>query len=81
MKSNENSMDRGIRVVLGLVALAASYFGLGVLEGDLVGMVVATIGVILLLTGLVGFCPAYRLVGLSTCSKENCGDSCGCNNE
>lgn len=81
MKSNENSIDRGIRVVLGLVALAASYFGLGVLEGDLVGMVVATIGVILLLTGLVGFCPAYRLVGLSTCSKESCGDSCGCNNE
>ncbi len=28
------------------------------------------IGVIPLLTALVGFCPAYKLIGLSTCSKK-----------
>lgn len=78
MKSNEGGADRAVRVVLGIVALIASYMWLGVMDANILGIVVAIIGVVLLLTGFCGFCPAYKLVGLSTCSKASCGDSCNC---
>jgi len=57
---NENIVDRTIRVVVGLALLALivvgpkSWWGL--------------IGLIPLVTGLAGSCPAYRLLGISTCS-------------
>jgi len=76
MKSNESGADRAVRVVLGIVALIASFMWLGVMDGNILGIIVAIVGVVMLLTGLVGFCPAYKLVGLSTCKKECCGDSC-----
>ena len=81
MKSNEGGADRAVRVVLGVVALVASYMWLGVMDAEIIGIVVAAVGVIFILTGFCGFCPAYKIVGLSTCKKECCGDSCGCSKE
>ena len=84
MKSNESAADRGIRVVIGIVALVLAFMMFGAMDGEILGIVVAAVGVIAVLTGVVGFCPAYRLVGLSTCKKEGCcggGDSCGCSKE
>ena len=75
MKSNENGIDRIIRIVAGIAALAAAFVSLGVMNGNILGIVVAAVGAILLVTGFVGFCPAYRIVGMSTCKKECCG--CG----
>ena len=59
MKANEGTIDRALRVIAGLVLnrLAAS---------GTVG-VWGWIGVVPLLTGLIGFCPAYAIFGLSTC--------------
>jgi hypothetical protein len=56
---NEGTLDRTIRVVVGLALLSLTLAG----PRTLIGL----IGVVPLLTGLVGFCPLYRLVGLSTC--------------
>ncbi|WP_242336935.1 MULTISPECIES: YgaP family membrane protein [Anaeromyxobacter] len=56
---NEGILDRTIRVVVGLALLSLTVAG----PRPLIGL----IGVIPLLTGLVGFCPLYRLFGLSTC--------------
>ncbi len=56
---NEGTIDRAVRVVLGLVLLSLMFVGPKTMWG--------AIGLIPLLTGLVGFCPLYRLVGLSTC--------------
>jgi ABC-type uncharacterized transport system permease subunit len=81
MKSNENGIERVIRVILGIGALVAAFMSLGVMDGEIVGIIVAVVGAVLLLTGTVGFCPAYRLVGISTCKKGSCGDSCGCSND
>lgn len=78
IKANENGMDRAVRVVLGIVAIVASYMWLGVMDTEILGIIVAALGVIMLLTGFVGFCPAYKICGMSTCKKECCGDSCGC---
>lgn len=62
-KVNEANWDRVARVVLGIVLL---YLGLGgIIVGGL-GVVMDIFGAILLLTGLVGFCPLYALLKFST---------------
>lgn len=63
MKANESSLDRIIRVVLG-IALAALYFA-NVVVGAW-GVVLLVVGVVLLLTGIVGFCPLYALLRIRT---------------
>ena len=72
MKSNEHTIDRIIRVALGAIALAAAFMSLGVMEGQIMGIVVAAVGAILVLTGIVGFCPAYKICGMSTCKDGSC---------
>jgi len=58
MSSNAGAVDRLGRIVIGLVLLALVFVGPKTAWGF--------IGAIPLLTGLVGYCPLYRLVGLST---------------
>ena len=55
---NENYLDRGLRVLVGVALLALAVTG---------QTAWGYIGVLPLLTGLVGSCPAYRLLGVSTC--------------
>ena len=56
---NENSVERAMRVVLGLGLLTLTFMGPHTALGYL--------GLIPLATGLVGSCPLYSLLGLSTC--------------
>jgi len=56
---NEHSIDRVIRVILGLVVLSLVFVGPRTVWGLL--------GLVPLVTGVVGFCPLYRLLGISTC--------------
>jgi hypothetical protein len=56
---NEGSVDRGVRVVLGLALLMMVFVGPRSLWG--------LIGLVPLLTGALGTCPLYRVFGLSTC--------------
>jgi len=56
---NEGSLDRLLRIIVGLAVLALVFVGPKTPLG--------WIGVVPLLTGLVGFCPAYRIFGISTC--------------
>lgn len=71
MKPNENGVDRALRLILGVALLIASFMWLGVADGEITGIIAAVIGAVLVLTGLVGFCPAYRLVGMSTCKVKH----------
>ena len=61
MKVNVGKTDRSIRVVLGLVVVA-----LGLYYGSWWG----AIGLVPLITGLFGSCPAYWLLGISTCPMQ-----------
>ncbi|MDH3973691.1 MAG: DUF2892 domain-containing protein [Deltaproteobacteria bacterium] len=61
MKINENSTERVIRVVAGLVLLSLVVVGPKTLWG--------LVGLVPLLTGLVGNCPLYTIFGISTCKK------------
>lgn len=67
---NEGSIDRVIRVVVGVVLLAAAWFSLGLGTGELLGIIAAIVGAVLLITGLVGVCPAYCVLGLRTCPVD-----------
>ena len=59
MKANVGGIDKVLRVVVG-VALIVWAAALG-------GPVWAWIGVVPLATGLMGWCPAYTLLGIKTC--------------
>ncbi len=65
-KTNEGTLDRALRVILGL-ALIVGFF----LNRDGAWSWLYLIGIIPLVTGLVGWCPLYRVFGLSTCPMKN----------
>jgi uncharacterized membrane protein len=66
MKTNESNVDRIIRAVAGVVLLFLG-FG-GVLAGTL-GIIADVVGLVLLLTAAIGFCPIYFALKLSTLKK------------
>jgi hypothetical protein len=63
LPANEHSIDRALRVVLGLVLLALVVVGPKTYWGLL--------GLIPLATGLIGSCPLYTLLGINTCSMKS----------
>lgn len=60
MSINMNPIDRGIRIVLGVVLVSLFFFGPESAWGLL--------GLVPLITGLIGYCPLYRVLGITTCS-------------
>jgi hypothetical protein len=64
MSTNVGTIDRVVRVVLGLVLIA---FAIPVGFPGTGWSWIGWIGVVPLLTGIIGYCPAYRLAGFSTC--------------
>ncbi len=56
---NEGTLDRIIRVILGLAVLSLTFLGPHSVWGLL--------GLVPLITGIVGYCPLYRLLGMTTC--------------
>ncbi len=66
LELNESTLDRAIRIVLGLALAAVAVVGAVSAPLLYVVWVVAAIAVV---TGIVGFCPLYALVRVSTKSK------------
>jgi Inner membrane protein YgaP-like, transmembrane domain len=71
MTRNINSMDKIARIVLGIIL-----GGLGIFlqpQFGLVGLIVPiVIGLILVATVFLNFCPIYSALGLSTCPDGEC---------
>jgi hypothetical protein len=65
-KKNEGTLDRILRVILGLALLGVYFFAPG--WG---GAWWLLIGFVPLLTGVLGTCPIYSVLGLSTCPMKN----------
>jgi hypothetical protein len=59
LPSNEHPLDRVLRVILGIGLLSLAFIGPKTPWGYL--------GLVPLATGLLGSCPLYTLLGLSTC--------------
>jgi len=66
MRVNMGIIDRVIRVVIAAVLIGV---GLGVVSGP-VGIAMAAVGAIPLLTGLSGFCPLYVPFGIDTRGQQ-----------
>lgn len=64
---NVGSVDRGFRAVIGIVALVLALTWFQVMDGSLAGLVAGGIGIILLLTAVIGTCPLYVPLKVSTC--------------
>ncbi len=62
MNKNVGGLDRTIRIIVGLALIAAAATGTIGLWG--------WVGVVPLLTGAMGWCPPYALLGLNTCSVK-----------
>lgn len=61
--ANVGNTDRILRVVAGIVVAVLAYMSLSA-PWSIVAFVVAAV---LIVTALVRFCPAYRLIGANTC--------------
>lgn len=59
MPQNEGTIDRVLRIVAGAGILSLAFVGPQTPW--------AYIGLVPLITGLVGFCPLYSVLGLCTC--------------
>jgi hypothetical protein len=62
MTINEGTVDRAVRVIAGLVILSLAFIGPKSAWGY--------IGLVPIATGLIGYCPAYSLFGISTCPAK-----------
>jgi hypothetical protein len=60
MTRNEGTLDRTLRILAGLVLLALVFVGPQTPLG--------WIGLVPLVTGIVGMCPVYSIFGIRTCS-------------
>lgn len=67
MNMNVGPIDRAVRVILGLILIAfAIPIGVPATEWGWIGWV----GIVPILTALVGFCPLYALLGISTSEQK-----------
>ncbi|NNE81212.1 MAG: DUF2892 domain-containing protein [Silicimonas sp.] len=62
MTRNEGTTDRILRVILGLATLSLVFEGPQTAWG--------WIGIVPLVTGLIGTCPIYSIFGISTCPMK-----------
>jgi membrane-associated protease RseP (regulator of RpoE activity) len=66
MSKNMGSLDRGLRILVGLLLIAyAIPIGFPATGWNWAGW----IGVVPLLTAIVGICPAYALLGVKSCAR------------
>jgi len=63
MKTNEGSVDRAVRIIVGLVLISLVFIGPKSPWG--------WIGLLPLATGLLGFCGMYALLGINTCKSKS----------
>jgi hypothetical protein len=61
MTTNVGGLDRIIRITVGFALIVATLAGVIGVWG--------WIGILPILGGLVGWCPAYSLFGINTCKK------------
>ncbi len=59
---NEHNVERAVRVMVGLALLALVFAGPQSAWG--------LIGIVPLVTGLIGSCPIYTAFGISTCPRD-----------
>lgn len=60
---NEHNIERVLRIIVGLGVLSLVFIGPKTLWG--------LVGIVPLATGLIGSCPLYTVIGISTCPVDD----------
>lgn len=60
--ANEGTIDRVVRIIVGLVLVGLGFFAIS----GTVGVIVGILGLILLVTGAIGWCPLYMPFKINT---------------
>jgi len=68
MKKNIATVDRIIRVIIAIV-FAVLYFGK--IVPATIGLALFVVGIVFVLTSLIGYCPIYGILGMSTLKKKS----------
>lgn len=68
MTKNVGSIDRAIRALVGLGAIAV--YLADAVQGTL-GIVALVVGIVMLGTAAIGWCPPYSLLGINTCGVKS----------
>ncbi len=63
MNTNQSTLDRGIRLA---IAAAATGGAFSVGASTVLGLILLALAAIMLSTAAVGFCPLYRMLGITT---------------
>lgn len=74
MIKNVGTVDKAVRIVLGVLLLIFAFFG----DISLLGAIIAILGgVVLIYSGYKQHCMCYKMLGVDTCNCtfENCGMS------
>jgi hypothetical protein len=62
MKKNIHPMERKVRIIAGLFIASMAFWG--------PSNPWFLLGLIMVVTGLIGWCPPYQLLGINTCEKK-----------
>lgn len=73
MYVNIGAIDRNVRALIGIVALALVFFGPIAAAGGWgwERLALIAVGVLMLGTSAIKFCPLYRIFGLRTCKRTS----------
>ncbi len=66
MTPNVGSIDKILRIVVGIALIAFALLAPATVSWKWIGW----IGIVPILTAIVGFCPAYTLLGINTCPMK-----------
>lgn len=68
MTANVGSIDRVLRIVLGLVLIALPFVtNMAMFASGTATVIAVVVGVVLIATSAMRFCPLYRVFGIRTC--------------
>ncbi len=68
MAINVGTVDRAIRLALGVALIAAALLsGWAIFDGAVVKYITIIVGLVLAVTGLMRTCPAYAILGIRSC--------------
>lgn len=71
MTANVGNSDRILRAILGLILIFAPLLNLpAIWSSAALAYGSMAVGLVLVVTALVRFCPLYRIIGLSTCKID-----------
>ncbi len=65
-KTNEGKIDRALRIIVGLALIAGFFLNSGGAWSWLY-----LLGIVPLVTGLIGSCPLYSVFGINTCKMKS----------